>query len=451
MNKSTLLNIVQSTQCAQLDYFSTTHIRDENNDGDVIDEQRTRPDLYCSTPCSEGTTSIQDWLSNLVYESATSAYSEQLTKDNDSSLSSVVQSESIFDSFDSFGKPDYLQVNTKDDQKPDLCWNSYHSCMKEISPQGNSLSTANSNLMSYPYSEFLSNYGSVHPHLRSGGPLCSQQEVVRSICDNNRYSMTLQSSNIKYTVDQEHNASAHQASEHQRHSDKLPYIVRNTPSQQQHVAPFPPNDHIFGGFTCNDQAAVSGTLSYTNEWNHLDAGFNGRKRDPHLDRCESFGRRNPLDYSTSSHYSSPSCSEQMRLDTRYYPITADPFNLSDSPYTWQVPQSSARAVTKKKFDNNYFDVQSKCGVTNTSAGLTVCALGTPNGTSDSSQKIVDSGIHTPLSNFTTENCMTSTKPDHSSDQLGKSYLNKIIRSYSNGLCACAHYKLTVLIMSPKED
>ncbi|KAF7255873.1 hypothetical protein EG68_07973 [Paragonimus skrjabini miyazakii] len=419
MNRSTLLNIVHSTQCAQLDYFSTTKIRDDNTDGDVVDEHRTRPDLYCSTPCSEGNTSIQDWLSNLVYESAASTYGEQTTKDNDSSLSSVVPSESIFDSFESFGKPDYLQVNTTDDQKPDLCWNYYHSCTKEISPQGNSFSIANSNLVSHPYSEFSSNYESVHSHLRSGGPMCSQQEVIRSICDATISSMAVHSSSIKYTVDQEQNAIAHQTSEHQRPTENLPSTVRTVASQQQQqpVTSFIPNDHIFGGFTCSNQAAVSCSSSYTNEWNHLDAEFTEHTGDSNLDSCVSSGRRNPLDYRTSSHYNSPSCSEQMKHDTRQYPINAGAFNLLDSPFACHAPQNPTRAVMKRKLDDNHIGVQFKYGVANATTGFTVCGFGTPNRTTDNCQNNIDSEIHTPLSNFTIENCMTSTNSDHSSDQL----------------------------------
>ncbi|KAF8566719.1 hypothetical protein P879_08504 [Paragonimus westermani] len=433
MNKSTLLNIVHSKQCAQLDYFSTTCTGGENTDNDPIDEQRTRPDLCCSTPCTEGSTSIQDWLSNLVYESAANAYGEQITRDNDSSLSSVVHSESIFDSFESFGKPDYPQVKATDDQKPGLGWNYYHSCTKAISSQGNSISTANSNLMSYPYSGFLSTYGSVHSQLRYGGPLCSQHEFVRNICDTNIYSTTVHSSSLKYTVDQEQSAIAHQTSEHQTHPETISYVFRNAANQQQDVTSFLPNDHIFGGFDSNDQAAVCCSSPYMNEWNHLDTEFIEHKRD--LDRFATFRRGNPLEYRKSSHYSSPSCCEQMGLDTKEYPITADTFNFLDSTYAWEPSQNPARAGSGGKFDENYIGVQSKCRMVNTSTGLTVCASGSPNRTPGNYQKNIECGTPTQLSNFTTEYLMNSTNTDHSSDHLGKYYLNKITHWYSIGLFA----------------
>ncbi|KAF6779039.1 hypothetical protein AHF37_01875 [Paragonimus kellicotti] len=229
--------------------------------------------------------------------------------------------------------------------------------------------------------------------------------------------MTVHSSSIKDKVDQEQKVTAHQASENQRLPETLPYNVRNAASQQQRVSSFLSNDRILGDFICNDQAAASCSSSYTNEWNHLNSEFTENTGDTHVDNRVSSGRRNPLDYRTFSHYSSSSCSEQMRLDTRHYPITTGPFNKLESPYAWQVLQNPTRAVTKRKSDDNYIGVQSKCGVAKVPTGFTVCAFGTPNEATDNCQKTIDSGIHTPLSNFTTENCMTSMNPDHISDQL----------------------------------
>ncbi|KAA3681682.1 uncharacterized protein DEA37_0006174 [Paragonimus westermani] len=283
--------------------------------------------------------------------------------------------------------------------------------------------------MSYPYPGFLSTYGGVHSQLRCDGPLCSQHEFVRNTCDANIYSTTVHSSRIKYAVDQEHSAIAHQTSEHRTHpethvflslatrlfTETISYVFRNADNQQQDATSFLPNDHISGDFTSNDQAAVCCSSTYMNEWNHLDAEFIEHKRG--LGGCATFGRGNPLEYRKSSHYCSPSCCEQMGLDTKEYPITADTFNFLDSPYAWEPPQNLAIAVSKGKVDSSYIGMQSKCGIVNTPTGLPVCASGSPNRTPGNYQKTIDCGTHTSLSNLTTEYRMNPTNSDHSSDHL----------------------------------